>query len=48
MNTVESKDNLQVGELKFIRNDECVSNCDVACDCSDTGTGSDDCSCEDH
>ena len=47
MNTVESNDTLQVGELKFIRDDEIVSKCDVACDCADPGTGGDDCSCED-
>jgi hypothetical protein len=47
MNAVESNDTLQVGELKFIRDDEIVSKCDVACDCADPGTGGDDCSCED-
>ncbi len=48
MNTTESNDNLQVGELKFIHNSEVTSEVVSACDCADPGTGGDDCDCEDH
>ena len=54
MSIIEFKDDLQVGELKFVRDselrDKSVSNaedCNGECDCSEGGTGSDGCTCED-
>jgi len=50
MDNIELKDDPKVGELKFLRNSELLDKGEsYACspDCSDPGTGSNDCTCED-
>lgn len=53
MAMTNSNDEPQVGALLFLRDKEFTGNRDVSscdtpgCDCSDQGTGSDSCVCED-
>lgn len=57
MNAIEVINDPEVGELRFIRDEEVIrqrvtdssplSECCGDCDCADPGTGSDSCTCED-